>query len=115
MTKRAVFGISRIVGGLLGVYGLLLAGHDLQAASLWGQMVWDQDTWAEECPNSDGDSITDCEDNCLVVSNPTQLDTDNDNIGNLCDCDFNQDNFCGGPDFTRFISGFNGAPGPAAP
>jgi hypothetical protein len=87
-------------------------------------------------------------DNCRVAADRDQLDTDSDNIGNMCDCGFNQDNFCGGldftlyavhwwfqcrdqrrsgvcggghewgwfcwgPDFTLFIGGFNGAPGPS--
>jgi hypothetical protein len=32
-------------------------------------------------------------------------------LGNMCDCDFNQDDFCGGPDFTLFNGGFNGPSG----
>jgi hypothetical protein len=58
-------------------------------------------------PDSDADSIVDFLDNCLLVDNPSQIDTDGDNIGNACDCDLNQDNFCGGPDFTLFIGCFN--------
>ena len=61
--------------------------------------------------DSDGDGVCDDVDNCTLVSNPSQLDTDADNIGNMCDCDFNQDNFCGGPDFTLFIGCFNKATG----
>jgi hypothetical protein len=57
--------------------------------------------------DSDGDTIADVGDNCTQQTNPDQLDTDNDGIGNVCDCDFNQDNFCGGPDFTLFIGCFN--------
>jgi hypothetical protein len=62
-------------------------------------------------PDAD-DGLADGEDNCTRVSNPDQRDTDGDGIGNTCDCDFNQDGFCGGPDFTLFIGGFNGPPGP---
>lgn len=66
--------------------------------------------------DSDNDGITDDADNCILVPNGptlpdaggnTQLDTDGDGIGNSCDCDFNQDDFCGGPDFTVFIGCFN--------
>jgi hypothetical protein len=39
----------------------------------------------------DGDGLPDNEDNCTLVSNPGQLDSDADGIGNVCDGDFNQD------------------------
>jgi uncharacterized repeat protein (TIGR01451 family) len=73
-----------------------------------------------ELGDSDSDGLTDDIDNCIVYPNgPTlpdaggnvQLDTDGDGIGNVCDCDFNQDNFCGGPDFTVFIGCFNAPTG----
>lgn len=59
----------------------------------------------------DGDGVSDDADNCKQERNPDQLDSDGDNIGNACDCDFNQDNFCGGPDFSLFIGCFNRAVG----
>ena len=59
----------------------------------------------------DADFVLDNLDNCTKVANTNQLDTDGDGIGNMCDCDFNQDNFCGGPDFTLFIGCFNAATG----
>ena len=61
--------------------------------------------------DTDGDGVPDGSDNCLTVANADQLDTDGDGIGNMCDCDFNQDNFCGGPDFTLFIGCFNAGTG----
>ena len=61
--------------------------------------------------DTDQDGIADVTDNCISVANAEQLDTDGDGIGNMCDCDFNQDNFCGGPDFTLFIGCFNAATG----
>jgi uncharacterized repeat protein (TIGR01451 family) len=64
--------------------------------------------------DTDGDGIGDESDNCILSFNPGQLDTDGDNIGNQCDCDFNQDNFCGGPDFTIFIGCFNALTGGVA-
>jgi len=57
--------------------------------------------------DEDGDGVPDGADNCTDLANPTQVDTDGDGIGNACDCDLNQDNFCGGPDFTLFIGCFN--------
>jgi len=68
-------------------------------------------------PDTDGDGVADVAvggapaDNCTLLPNPgaAQLDTDGDGIGNRCDCDFNQDNACGAPDFGLFIGCF-GAP-----
>ena len=37
--------------------------------------------------DDDADGIFDAEDNCQAVSNPNQLDTDNDSLGNACDSD----------------------------
>lgn len=39
------------------------------------------------CPDSDGDSEPDDRDNCTLVINPAQRDTDGDAIGNACDAD----------------------------
>lgn len=44
-----------------------------------------------EFPDSDGDGVTDNIDNCTLVSNPNQLDTDGDGYGNVCDTDLNND------------------------
>ena len=41
--------------------------------------------------DSDGDGIDDTADNCSFVVNTTQIDTDNDGLGNRCDPDFNND------------------------
>jgi FtsP/CotA-like multicopper oxidase with cupredoxin domain len=41
--------------------------------------------------NADTDNILDRKDNCLLVSNPNQVDTDNDGFGNACDADLNND------------------------
>ena len=41
--------------------------------------------------DTDGDSIPDSADNCQLVANADQRDSDGDGYGNLCDADFNQD------------------------
>jgi hypothetical protein len=36
-------------------------------------------------PDADADGVRDIQDNCVAVSNPDQVDTDGDGIGNACD------------------------------
>ncbi|MDO9236845.1 MAG: C25 family cysteine peptidase [Aquabacterium sp.] len=43
--------------------------------------------------DTDGDGIPDSRDNCALVPNKTQLDTDVDGYGNACDADLNNDGF----------------------
>jgi len=54
-------------------------------------------------PNdTDSDGILDYMDNCTLVSNATQLDTDNDGYGNICDADLNGDLTVDLSDFSLF-------------
>jgi hypothetical protein len=48
-------------------------------------------TAADVDPDNDGDSIVDLSDNCILVHNQMQLDTDGDGYGNMCDGDLNND------------------------
>ena len=41
--------------------------------------------------DSDGDGVPDSADNCTLLANPGQVDTDGDGYGNRCDADFNND------------------------
>ena len=41
--------------------------------------------------DTDGDGVLDLDDNCVVVANPAQRDTDGDGLGNFCDADLNND------------------------
>jgi len=36
-------------------------------------------------PDSDGDGVNDCDDNCPAVENDNQADADSDNVGDVCD------------------------------
>jgi len=49
--------------------------------------------------DTDGDGISDGEDNCIYASNPNQCDFNQDGYGNRCDCDFSQNGGCGVPDY----------------
>ncbi|MEL7450880.1 MAG: hypothetical protein AAFN78_16825, partial [Pseudomonadota bacterium] len=41
--------------------------------------------------DNDGDGVVDLDDNCILVANADQRDTDGDKIGNICDADFDGD------------------------
>jgi len=42
------------------------------------------------CPDTDGDGVSDCEDNCVGTPNPDQKDCDGDGTGSACDpCPYN--------------------------
>jgi rhodanese-related sulfurtransferase len=47
-----------------------------------GMSAWEWDTLI--CVDTDGDGITDDQDNCPAVSNPDQRDTDQDGFGDAC-------------------------------
>ena len=49
--------------------------------------------------DTDGDGVPDSTDNCKLVSNVTQLDTDSDGYGNICDADLNNSGTVTAADF----------------
>jgi len=52
--------------------------------------------------DQDADSILDADDNCVLVPNRNQIDSDNpqDGFGNACDADLTNDGVMGGDDFS---------------
>ncbi|MEM7081786.1 MAG: dockerin type I domain-containing protein [Pseudomonadota bacterium] len=52
----------------------------------WSGFALAQDIW-----DTDGDGFDDNNDNCTLVHNELQRDTDGDSFGNMCDADFNGD------------------------
>ncbi len=66
-------------------------------------------------PDQDQDGIADGSDNCIAVANGplapdaggnVQLNTDTDQFGNVCDCDFDQSGTCTIADFNIFLPDF---------
>ncbi len=60
--------------------------------------------------DTDGDGIADDSDNCRLLANPDQRDTDDDAIGNVCDTDLNGDCVVNFGDLAEFKAAF--FPGP---
>ncbi len=61
------------------------------------------------CPDADGDGIPDISDNCTLVPNADQRDTNGDGFGNICDADLNGDLTVNLSDFSMFRSAFGTA------
>jgi glucose/arabinose dehydrogenase len=59
-----------------------------------------------EAADADEDLVEDALDNCTQVANPSQEDTDGDDYGNVCDCDFDQNLTCNISDFNVFLPDF---------
>ena len=57
----------------------------------------------------DGDGICNSDDNCLKTWNPKQYDTDEDGLGDACDCDYDQSKLVDGGDFVMFLEHFEEA------
>ena len=54
----------------------------------------------------DSDAVEDELDNCSEDWNPSQVDTDGDDCGNLCDADYDNSGVAGHPDWFEFILTF---------
>jgi hypothetical protein len=65
--------------------------------------------------DGDGDLLDDACDNCVVVFNPTQTDSDVDGYGNACDPDYDNSGVVAVPDFILFSASFAGAVPPTNP
>jgi len=59
--------------------------------------------------DGEGDGVVDLSDNCTLVVNPTQTDTDRDGYGNACDADFNNDGIVTAADYVLLRAKLNTA------
>jgi uncharacterized repeat protein (TIGR03806 family) len=55
----------------------------------------------------DGDGVSDGQDNCTLLVNASQIDTDGDDFGNWCDCDLDQNRVCDSADFLILVQDAN--------
>jgi hypothetical protein len=67
-------------------------------------------TFAPTVPDTDLDTIDDAHDNCVLVPNTSQLDSDGDGYGNICDADFNNDGVVNINDLNRLKARLNIVP-----
>ncbi len=78
-----------------GVVTLVTQGNCTINANQAGNTVYSAATQLSRTfvvlPDSDGDGVTDMGDNCPLVVNPTQLNTDGDSQGDACDNDDDND------------------------
>lgn len=63
--------------------------------------------------DSDSDGVSDTTDNCTLVANPDQLDSNGDGFGNICDPDLDNDGIVTFADYAMLTSGFLAVPGDA--
>ena len=85
-------------------------GAKASAAECGDQTIVDLVSLSDaQLTDSDQDLIPDAYDNCLIVPNPLQGDSDRDGYGNQCDADWNNDGNVGGADFLIFSQFFGSA------
>lgn len=60
-------------------------------------------------PDTDGDGVLDPLDNCRLVANANQRDTDADGYGNICDPDFNNNGVVDSQDGAMLKAAFGSA------
>ena len=56
--------------------------------------------------DTDSDGFLNTDDNCTLIANTDQRDTDEDGFGNVCDADFDNNNFVNYDDFEIFLDHF---------
>ena len=82
-----------------------LAGNEITATTTFNSAFL-TNFHVHEPPDLDGDGVADNLDNCSERVNPGQVDTDQDDCGNVCDADYNQDGIVDIGDFGAFAQHF---------
>jgi len=75
-------------------------------AATMALLLWGMPALGGPLPDSDGDGVSDVNDNCSDDINPGQADTDGDDCGNLCDADYDNNGVVAIPDFGDFVGAF---------
>ena len=75
-------------------------------AATMALLLWGMPALGGPLPDSDGDGVSDVDDNCSDDVNPAQDDTDGDDCGNICDADYDQTGLVDFGDFGLFASAF---------
>lgn len=92
---------------LVPVTDLRVSNSDFQLiAATFGRGVWSIPFVIVD--PSDGDGIPDNQDNCILITNAEQIDTDGDGYGNACDADFDQNCVVNFLDISAFTEEFLG-------
>ncbi len=83
---------SFIKGAGLGLYGSIMIPADPEIPAMVNNGGYDWDSWGlPPCPDADSDGVCDDVDLCPAVFDPTNADTDNDDVGDACDDDTDGD------------------------
>jgi Dockerin type I domain/Thrombospondin type 3 repeat len=88
-------------------FSCLFAGTDMLMAASSGFTPFGAQ------PDTDKDGVPDYADNCILVPNPDQLDSDGDGYGNACDADLNNDGLVNSLDLGLFKRAFGPGEGDA--
>lgn len=75
-----------------------------EKSTVIASLEFDGSIEVEALTDTDGDGIPDHLDNCTLIPNSDQRDTDGDGYGNICDADFNQNKLVDPADFSRLKS-----------
>ena len=93
-----VFGTGRMLPAVLPTGNHIIKLSIVDASTVIGEATVN----ISVVPDSDGDGVMDTHDNCTLVANADQRDTDKDGYGNICDADLDQSGFVNIKDLALF-------------